>query len=281
VRYYGGDLAGAEQHFETSLTFLDHPSVRRIPGAAIGAFNYGTWAAWLQGRIDIARERMVRMMAAADENNPYDVVFSGRLAADIWEVMREYEEAERLAPQVLELAEKHPFLEMAAETRCIFGRVRAQRGNAAEGIQLIQQAKSVLLEAGAWWWESSLAIAQERAGAFTDALENIERTIQGELAADLLIWVPDAIRFRGELRLKLGQTAAAETDFREAIALAKKIDAKAWELRATTSLARLLQGTGRDNGARTMLAAIYNWFTEGFDTPDLKDAKALLEELAT
>jgi predicted ATPase len=72
----------------------------------------------------------------------------------------------------------------------------------------------------------------------------------------------------------------AETDFRDAIALAQKMQAKAWELRATTSLARLLASQGRRDEAHAMLADIYNWFTEGFDTADLKDAKAVLEELS-
>jgi predicted ATPase len=84
---------------------------------------------------------------------------------------------------------------------------------------------------------------------------------------------------RGELRLKLGRTELAEADFREAIALAQKMQAKALELRATISLARLLASQGSRDEARAMLAEIYNWFTEGFDTADLKDAKALLEEL--
>jgi len=88
------------------------------------------------------------------------------------------------------------------------------------------------------------------------------------------------LRCRGELRLKLNQTELAELDFREAIGLARNMNAKAWELRATTSLARLLRDTGRRDAARAMLADIYNWFTEGFDTADLKDAQALLDELA-
>ena len=71
----------------------------------------------------------------------------------------------------------------------------------------------------------------------------------------------------------------AETDFRDGIALAQKMQAKTWELRATTSLARLLCDNRRREEARAMLADIYNWFTEGFDTADLKDAKALLDEL--
>jgi predicted ATPase len=71
----------------------------------------------------------------------------------------------------------------------------------------------------------------------------------------------------------------AEQDFREAIELARSMSAKSPELRATISLARLLDQRGRRDEARAMLAEIYNWFTEGFDTADLKDAKALLEEL--
>jgi predicted ATPase len=84
-----------------------------------------------------------------------------------------------------------------------------------------------------------------------------------------------ALRLQEELKTEL-----AETDFREAIALAQKMQAKAWELRATTSLARLLAKQGRRDEARTMLATIYGWFTEGFDTADLIDAKALLDELS-
>ena len=72
----------------------------------------------------------------------------------------------------------------------------------------------------------------------------------------------------------------AEADFREAITLSQKMSAKLLELRASTSLARLLRDTNRREEARNMLAEIYNWFTEGFDTADLKDAKALLDELS-
>jgi len=91
--------------------------------------------------------------------------------------------------------------------------------------------------------------------------------------------VPEVLRIRGELRLKGGRTELAEEAFREAVDLAQKMGSKAWELRSTMSLARLLATQGRRGEARTMLADIYNWFTEGFDTADLKDAKALLDQL--
>ena len=108
-------------------------------------------------------------------------------------------------------------------------------------------------------------------------------TIEEALRAnpeELLFW-PNILTCRRELRLKRGQPELAETDFRDAIASAQKMSAKSFELRATTSLARFLRDTNRRDEARAILAEIYNWFTEGFDTADLKDAKALLDKLNT
>ena len=84
---------------------------------------------------------------------------------------------------------------------------------------------------------------------------------------------------RADDRLPVQPDTQAETCLRHAIEIARRQQAKSLELRATTSLARLLRDTGQPNEARSMLAEIYNWFTEGFDTADLKDAKALLDEL--
>jgi predicted ATPase len=107
-----------------------------------------------------------------------------------------------------------------------------------------------------------------------EAFANLERTHEGwcepevyRVAAQVLLQKPD------------GDPSAAEEHLRRAIELARGQGGKWWELRATTSLARLLAKQGSRDEARTMLAEIYNWFTEGFDTADLKDAKALLEEL--
>jgi predicted ATPase len=89
-------------------------------------------------------------------------------------------------------------------------------------------------------------------------------------------------RLKGELLLKqdTSNASAAQNCFQRAIEIARKQSAKSFELRATTSLARLLDKQGKRDEAHTMLADIYNWFTEGFETADLKDAKSLLEELS-
>jgi predicted ATPase len=87
-------------------------------------------------------------------------------------------------------------------------------------------------------------------------------------------------RVRGELFLSMHDDGAAEASFRKAINVAQHQRAKTWELRAAMSLARLWRSQGKVQQARELLAPVYGWFTEGFDTRDLKEAKALLEELA-
>ena len=91
---------------------------------------------------------------------------------------------------------------------------------------------------------------------------------------------PELHRTRGDILLHQGAVDQAESCFRRALEIAGEQDAKSSELRAATSLARLFRDEERRDEARALLAPVYDWFTEGFDTADLKDAKALLEELA-
>jgi tetratricopeptide (TPR) repeat protein len=276
------DLAGVEKHFTIGLPFFEDPGLKHFPGATVAAFGGASWSAWMLGRPDVARQRKAHMMAKMNENNPHDVVITGIFAAQLRVYMREYEQAETLAARTLELSEKNQFPHPAAHSRCILGHARAYLGRADEGVALIRQGITTFLEAESRFLISNfyawLAAALERDGNIADALETVEQALQAN--ADELVYRPETFRLRGELRLKQGQTEMAEADFRESIALAQKMGAKAWELRATMSLARLLASQGRRDEGRAMLAKIYGWFTEGFDTADLKDAKALLNELA-
>jgi len=115
---------------------------------------------------------------------------------------------------------------------------------------------------------------EEGLAVVSDALSHAQNTGEKHFAAELN-------RLRGELLMIRGAShqTAAESAFRTAIDIARTQQARWWELRATVSLTRLLDRTGRRDEARTMLGKIYNWFTKGFDTADLRDAKALLDEL--
>jgi tetratricopeptide (TPR) repeat protein len=283
ARYFRGDLAGAERHFTEGLNFFGDPGLRQYPGAAMGPFAFASLNVWLLGRADTATARMEQMVAIANEDNPYDVAFSAYFQAALKNALREYDQAEVLAEQALGLSEKYQFPDLAALSRCLLGHVRAHMGRATEGIGLIRRGGVDLVKVGArlgaaGLFPTHLAVAFEREGSIGEALETIEHALQG--SSEVLNYRPESLRIRGSLRLKQGGATQAETDFRDAVTLAKKMGAKAWELRATTSLARLLRDSGRRDEARAVLAAIYDWFAEGFDTADLKDAKALLDELS-
>jgi predicted ATPase len=103
-----------------------------------------------------------------------------------------------------------------------------------------------------------------------EALQIVERTGERWFA-------PELNRCKGHLLLRQGQSVGAEELYRKALRVAEEQEAKLWELRATVSLAQLRRDQGRHAEAHDLLAPVYGWFSEGFDTPDLKDAKALLD----
>jgi len=222
-------------------------------------------------------------MAGANQNNPTEVAWSGCLGTLSYLFLRESERAETLAARELELSEKHQMSQFAEQARCSLGWARARLSRPSEGVALIRQGIAGLATIGTHIDVFPLALAESQAlsGAIGDALGTIEQLLQPNRPGAITVFRPEAFRLRGELQTKQGRREAAETDFRKALTLARSMGAKAWELRTTMSLARLLRDTGRRDEAHSMLSEIYNWFTEGFDTPDLKDAKALLDELAT
>jgi len=209
------------------------------------------------------------------------VAWYGCLGAGTYLLLRESERAEMLAARALELSGKHHMANIAERARCVLGMARAELGRPSEGVALIRQGIAGLAAIGAHEdaYTVYLAHAQALTGATGDALETIEQVLLPN-SPEANIIRPEAFRLRGELQRNQGRREAAEADFRTALTLACSMGAKALELRAAMSLARLLRDTGQRDEARTMLAEIYSWFTEGFDTADLKEAKALLDELS-
>ena len=163
------------------------------------------------------------------------------------------------------------------------GWVKAKNGDVAEGISLLRSGLAAYRASGAELLmphhitliAKACSIAGQTDEALTaldEALRIVERTGEHWFTAELS-------RHKGELLLRQGYAEAAEELYRKALSIAQEQEAKLWELRAAASLARLSRDQGRRAEARHLLAPVYGWFTEGFDTPDLKDAKALLDEL--
>jgi tetratricopeptide (TPR) repeat protein len=242
------------------------------------------FGALIQGHADRARDRIAQAFAfARDSKSPYDLACAGFFDSFVSYLLREPQRAEAAATQALALCEEHGFPFVRHLSRTAVGWARAQLGHPGEGVSIVRQGLDDLAEAGVKLelvldLSTRLAEAQALAGKIEDALATLESAL--EALPGEAVFRPNVLARHGELRLKQGHSQLAEADFREAITLAQKMNGRLWELRATTSLARLLRDTGRHDEARAMLAKIYGWFTEGFDTADLKDAKALLDELS-
>jgi predicted ATPase len=160
----------------------------------------------------------------------------------------------------------------------------ARAGRYEGGLALIRQGLAELEATGTGVFRPFnlllLAEAHIAAGAAADALATLDEALVWALSHQEVWLEPELRRRRGLLLLDLGGDAAeAEASLYQALELARSHKARSWELRAATSFARLWAERGKRQKALDLMAPIYSWFTEGFDTPDLKEAKALLEQL--
>ena len=185
--------------------------------------------------------------------------------------------------QLIAVTTAQGFAHWGAQGTIYRGWVKVMNGDLAEGISLLRSGSTAARATGAELWmpyyTALLARAcelaeqiEEAAVHLNNAFQTAERTGERWFAAELN-------RHKGRLLLRHGYANAAEGWYRKALSIAQEQEAKLWELRAAVSLARLHRDQGRNTEARDLLAPIYGWFTEGFDTPDLKEAKALLDEL--
>ena len=161
----------------------------------------------------------------------------------------------------------------------------AQRGEATTGIARIHEGLAASGRTGSRstipFYLTLLAEALALAGKIEEALATLDEALAKAAVSGEKGWSAEIHRLRGELtsRLPYPDPEKAEESFRTALAIARQQGTRGYELRAATSLAGLLREQGRQGEARDLLAPVYGWFTEGFDSPDLKDAKVLLDEL--
>jgi predicted ATPase len=172
-----------------------------------------------------------------------------------------------------------------------WGGALAMLGQVHEGIAQMREAMTAIQSSGAWCYLSetlcSLAKAQAEAGLPEESLTTLAQALAFVKETDQRHSEAELLRLRAELLLAQGRDAEVEArlqesdhSFQRAIEVARRQQARSWELRATTGLARLWQEQGKQHQARQALAEIYGWFTEGFDTTDLREAKALLNQLS-
>jgi class 3 adenylate cyclase/tetratricopeptide (TPR) repeat protein len=283
-----GDFGSAHEHLKRGFQSPHPPPTRGLmdtgvhPG--VGCVTRLATTSWFLGYPDRARRQSDEAIELARESAPTDLGYTLVWAAQLSRFLRDFPKTLRQAsdarsvlielgsPLYLALAD---FLIASTITAC----------PAREETTSMEQAASSVQETGGavnTWMLLWLAEGYGGSGRADLGLDTVAQALELSAKSGERWCEAELHRLRGELLLMRtdADREGAERWFCKAIDIARRQSAKSWELRATTSLARLLAKQGKRSEARALLADIYDWFTEGFDTADVKDAKALLEELS-
>ncbi len=290
--FFRGDLTLAREHLEQGMTFYDAQQHKfwlsrwgEDPG--IVGLGFGALSLWSLGFPDRALAWSGEELALASKTtHSFSLAFSLWVAARLHQVRGEVNAVEERVKTLMAFSTEQGFLAWIGHGMILRGWTLCMRGQAGEGIAQMQQGLAAERSAGANLHRTHyLALLAEAYGAsgrheeglttIDDAIAIAEKTGEGYSE-------PELHRVKGVLLLQQStrDERESETCFLRALDNARRRRAKSLELRAAMSLARLWQSQGKKMEARRLLGEIYGWFTEGFDTADLQEAKALLEALA-
>ena len=287
-----GDFTEGRAHFDQALALYD-PAEHRVLAARfsqdirVAILCNRSWALWLLGYPDAALADVDHALEDAREIGQAATLLYALLHVSVTDIhCGNYATATAVLDELTALAGEKGALfwnvHGTAHQGCLF----SLTGKYSDAIKMLTSGFIAIWSTGTTCWmplySSNLARAYVELGKFDDAWRCIREAITAVEATKERWCEAEVDRVAGEIALKSTDTdaAEAETYFERALAVARQQQAKSWELRAAMSLARLWRDQGKVHQARELLAPVYGWFTEGFDTRDLKEAKALLEELA-
>jgi predicted ATPase/class 3 adenylate cyclase len=288
---FAGELAKSREHFDRAMALYDPAEHRPLAtrfsvDTAVSVLSYRSWDLWILGYPEKALVDAEQAISAAR-----GIGQAATLMYALWHVSvtqtecGNYERANAQLEEAIALADEKGASYWKGMATMAQGRVLALTGDASTAIRVIGLGIAATRSLGGRQTfpahMSSLARAYAEAGQFDDALQTIAEAATEIEATKQGWWESEVNRIGGEIALMSPEraTARAEVYFERALAVARQQRAKSWELRAAMSMARLWRDQGKPQQARELLAPVYGWFTEGFDTPDLKAAKALLEAL--
>jgi predicted ATPase/class 3 adenylate cyclase len=295
--YFLGELEQAREHLERVLALYDperHSSHAFTYGddPAVSARSNLAQVLWLLGHVDQSlrySEENLEILRS-QINHPYSVAFGLDLAAVVRQYRSDASATRALVDEALALSEAHGLAFIGAMASILKGWTLAQEGDLAEGIAQMRRGLAAQLATGAElarpYWLCLIAEACLESGAALEGLALLDEAEAAVQQTDERYWEAEIHRLRGQLLLAASDPAApavvrsAEECYRRALEVARRQGTRSLELRAAVSLSRLWQAAGRHDEARELLAPIYEWFTEGLDHHELREAAALLDELS-
>jgi class 3 adenylate cyclase/predicted ATPase len=287
--YQMGELLRAKEHLEIAIPLYEPERHRTLTynfgvDAGVDSQSYMAVTLWFLGYPDQALKRGNQAVALAEAlSHPLSLAFAEFFVGRVRGLRRDAPAAQKSAERLIALSTEHGFTFWLATATIERGGALAEQGRNEEGIARMQEGLATLrASVPRPQYLCLLAKACIETGRFDDGLSTLTEAVAAADEHENRNHEAETHRLKGELSLRHGNANASEAQncFERAIEIARKQSAKSWELRATMSLARLLRDTGHRDEARAILAEIYGWFTEGFDTADLQDAKVLLDELS-
>jgi predicted ATPase len=291
--FHMGEFAVARHNQEQGLALYDpqkHRSLTAVYGEdpGFGCLVYGAATLWHLGYPAQARRSVQALPSLAEGlSNAFDVAQALYFGAFVHQCRRDPAQTQELAGALMDLCREQGFALLLAGGVILYGWSLTEQGQREEGLRQMRQGLAGWQDTGALshrpYHLSLLAEALGREGQIQDGLTALAEAQTLAEATGERFHEAELHRLRGELLLKRGvgfDPGEPEACFRHAFAVARRQRAKPLELRATMSLCRLYQSQGRGAEARPLLAESCGWFTEGFDTPDLQEARAILESLA-
>jgi tetratricopeptide (TPR) repeat protein len=289
THFHMGDFLAAKEHVDGAIDLLDpeRPLMPMGIDLAVTNFSYQGWVLWWLGYPDQALSAVNKALAVAERlSHPLSTAYAYAYAGVVRMQRRDFDHALEIAERQFALCSQYGLTDFLATAKGIRGSALASQGH-IEGIPVMEEWIASGRITGIKMVRPTqlcpLAEGYIRFARSDDAESALREVLQiAEINEDRYCEA-ETHRLKGEKLLKRGESNEFEAlkCFERAIEVARSQSAKSWELRATTSFARLLASQGRREEARTRLGEIYNWFTEGFDTADLKESKALLDELSS
>ena len=288
--FYFGELTRARASLERSMALYDpqqHRAHALLYGRDPGAFSlsYLAMAFCLLGYPDQALRTSAEALSLGQTRaHPYSLALALTYLAVVHQFRRESQAASEQAEASLTLAVEQGFPYWAVRGPILRGWARTAQGRMDEGLAEMQQGLADWRATGAGllrsYWCALLAEVYGQIGQPEAGLDLVAETLPLSDKVGERCWAAELYRLRGELLLRsVADERQAEACFHQALEVSRRQQARLWELRAAMSLSRLWQRQGKRDAARELLSPLYGWFTEGFETADLREAKALLAEL--
>jgi predicted ATPase len=291
VLFFRGELPSAHTHHTqvaTIYTPKEHQAlaVHYVVDLGVAAGSWLAWELWQLGYPEQAMQHSQKARTLAQEvSHLYSLALALVLAAVLHQHRRETLAVHKQAEATTTLAAEQEFAQWLAWGTVLHGWARAMQGQGVAGLAEIRQGVAADLATGAKvmqpYFLGLLAEAYGEDGHPEAGLNALDEALAVVDDTEARFFEAELYRLKGTLLLRqsVPDAAQAETCFRQALSIARHQQAKSWELRTATSLARLWQRQGQRQEARDLLTPVYEWFTEGFDTADLREAKQLLDEL--